>query len=87
MLYDLPWTRRKENPLPNCLTSMVRLLIRAPVANVLDWIQNPMMYDIQNTSTGCVLMFINEVPWRNLDILMDTHKKEKTDDTTSSQLA
>ena len=80
--YELPWTRRKENPLPNCLTSMVRLLIRAPAPNVLDWIKNPMMYDIQNTSTGYVLMLTNEVSWRNMEILQDSHKKQKTGDTT-----
>ena len=73
--YKLSWTRRKENPLPNCLTSMVRLLIRAPAANVLDWIESPMMYVVQNTSTGFVLSLTNEVSCNNMDI----QKKQKTD--------
>ena len=80
--YELPWTKRKENPLPNCLTSMVRLLIRAPAHNVLDWIRNPMMYDIHNTSVGCVMVLTNELSWRDMDILVDSNKKQKTDDST-----
>ena len=80
--YELPWTRRQDNPLPNCLTSMVRLLIRAPAPNVFDWNRNPMMYDTKKTSTGYVLMLTNAVYLRTMVILQDRHKKQKTGDTT-----